>query len=149
MSMSPRTEALFGELAETLGVPGLVPDANGGVQLTIGESGVVVIYAETGDTLLIAAPVMTLPRSTDYATALWLLRRNFYDSPVAPFQIGCDKAGSLVVWGRLPVENLDGPRLAQVVDALAAEAAFILGEVPGEPTEDDAEDGIGTTEPPA
>jgi hypothetical protein len=141
MSMSPRTAALFGELAQALGVTELIPDANGGVQLTIGETGIVVIYAEAGDTLLLAAPAMTMPRSTDYATALWLLRRNFYDSPVAPFQIGCDKAGSLVVWGRLPVENLDGPRLAQVVDGLAAEAEFIRGEVP-----DDAEGDNGDGE---
>ena len=37
---------------------------------------------------------------------LWLMRRNFHDSPLAPFRIGCDIAGSLVVWGRMPIDGL-------------------------------------------
>ena len=36
------------------------------------------------------------------------MRRNFHDSPLAPFRVGCDKAGTLVVWGRMPIDGLSG-----------------------------------------
>jgi hypothetical protein len=57
------------------------------------------------------------------------LRRNFYDSPVAPFRVSCDTAGSIVVWGRVPVQGMTGESLAALLDALAAEADLIRAEV--------------------
>jgi hypothetical protein len=72
---------------------------------------------------------MPLPKKLDYGTTLWLLRRNFYDSPIAPFRVSCDTAGSIVVWGRVPIEGMTGEALAGLLDALAAEADFIRAEV--------------------
>jgi hypothetical protein len=65
------------------------------------------------------------------------MRRNFHDSPLAPFRIGCDHAGSLVVWGRMPMEGLTGEQLVGLVDALAAEATLIREEIA---TDENAED---------
>ena len=56
------------------------------------------------------------------------MRRNFHDSPLAPFRIGCDKTGTLVVWGRMPMEGLSGEQLAGLIDAVTAEAALIREE---------------------
>ena len=75
------------------------------------------------------SPVASLPKEINYGTALWLLRRNFYDSPIAPFRVSCDTAGSIVVWGRVPVDGMTGERLATLLDALAAEADLIREEV--------------------
>lgn len=133
--MLQRAEALFADLARSLGVPTPVPDANGGVELTVGGDNRVVLFAEDAFTLLLVVPVMTLPTAIDYGRALWLLRRNFYDSPIAPFRVSCDEAGSLVVWGRVPMEGLQGEQLAGFIDALASEATLIREEVEVDTTE--------------
>jgi hypothetical protein len=57
------------------------------------------------------------------------LRRNFYDSPISPFRVACDTAGTIVVWGRVPIEGMTGEALAKLIDALAAETNFIREEV--------------------
>jgi hypothetical protein len=72
---------------------------------------------------------MPLLKKIDYGATLWLLRRNFYDSPIAPFRVSCDTAGSIVVWGRVPIEGMTGETLAGLIDALAAEADLIREEV--------------------
>ncbi len=70
------------------------------------------------------------------------MRRNFHDSPLAPFRIGCDKAGNLVVWGRMPIEGLSGEQLAGLIDAVRAEAALIREETAtDEGAEDEEEEG--------
>ena len=126
--MFKRTQSLYAALAKTLGVGALPADDNGGVQLTIGNNSTVTLFAEDEFTLMLVSPVMPLPKKVDYGTTLWLLRRNFYDSPIAPFRVSCDTAGSIVVWGRVPVEGMTGEALAGLLDALAAEADFIRAE---------------------
>jgi len=127
--MFERAQALYAELAKTLGVDTLPADENGGLELTVGETSSVVMFAEDEFTLLLVSPVTELPPGTTYGTALWLLRRNFYDSPILPFRVSCDKAGSIVVWGRVPMADLTGEQLATIIDALAAEAGTIRNEV--------------------
>jgi hypothetical protein len=127
--MSSTAKALCTQLAKALGVAGVPADANGIVQLTVGEDGRVVLVPEDAYTLMLMAPVGELPDGADRGTLLWLMRRNFHDSPLAPFRIGCDKAGTLVVWGRMPMEGLSGEQLAGLIDAVTAEAALIREEV--------------------
>ena len=127
--MFKQTQSLYAALAKTLGVGALPADDNGGVQLSIGNNSTVTMFAEDERTLMLVSPVMPLPKKLDYGTTLWLLRRNFYDSPIAPFRVSCDTAGSIVVWGRVPIEGLTGEALAGLLDALAAEADFIRAEV--------------------
>lgn len=127
--MFKRTQTLYAALAKTLGVAALPADDNGSVQLSIGENSTVNLFAENEFTLMLVSPVMSLPKSIDYGAALWLLRRNFYDSPIAPFRVSCDTAGTIVVWGRLPIEGMTGEALAALIDALAAEADLIREEV--------------------
>jgi hypothetical protein len=127
--MFKQTQSLYAALAKTLGVGALPADDNGGVQLSIGNNSTVTMFAEDERTLMLVSPVMPLPKKLDYGTTLWLFRRNFYDSPIAPFRVSCDTAGSIVVWGRVPVEGMTGESLAGLLDALAAEADFIRAEV--------------------
>ena len=127
--MSPTAKALYTQLAKALGVTEVPADANGIVHLTVGEDGRVVLVPEDAYTLMLMAPVGELPDGADRGTLLWLMRRNFHDSPLAPFRIGCDKAGTLVVWGRMPMEGLSGEQLAGLIDAVTTEAALIREEV--------------------
>jgi hypothetical protein len=73
--------------------------------------------------------VKPLPKKVDYGATLWLLRRNFYDSPIAPFRVSCDTAGSIIVWGRVPIDGMTGEALAGLIDSLAAEANLIREEL--------------------
>jgi hypothetical protein len=127
--MFKRTQALYATLAKTLGVATLPADDNGGVQLTVGNNSTVALFAEDEFTLMLVSPVMPLPKKMDYGTILWLLRRNFYDSPITPFRVACDTAGSIIVWGRVPIEGMTGEALAGLIDSLGAEADFIRQEV--------------------
>ena len=127
--MFKRTQALYAALAKTLNVGALPADDNGSVQLTVGENSTVTLFAEDEFTLMLVSPVMALPKKVDYGGTLWLLRRNFYDSPIAPFRVSCDTAGTIVVWGRVPVEGMTGESLARLIDALAAEADLIREEL--------------------
>ena len=122
-------QSLFAALAKTLGVPALSADSSGGVRLTVGDNSTVTLFAEDESTLMLLSPVMPLPKKLDYGTALWLLRRNFYDSPIAPFRVSCDTAGSIIVWGRVPIDGMTGDALAKLIDAVASESEFIRSEV--------------------
>lgn len=124
-----RTRALYAELAASLGLPELVPDANGGVQLEVGGDTTVILFGENDASLLAVAPIAALPDDPGAGLTLWLLRRNFYDSGIAPFVVACDTAGTLLLWGRVPMEGLTGARLAGLLDAVAAEARTIRKEV--------------------
>ncbi len=127
--MFDSVRALYAELAQALGVTELPADDAGGLQLMVGESASIVIFAEAADTLLVAAPVMALPAAVDYGRALWLLQRNYYASPIAPFRVSCDANGNLVVWSRVPVAGMTGEALAKLIDALGAEVGVIREEV--------------------
>jgi len=127
--MFKRTQELYAALAKTLGVTTLPADENGGIQLTVGNNSSVILFAEDEFTLMLVSPVMALPKNPDYGTVLWLMRRNFYDSPIAPFRVACDTAGSIIVWGRIPIEGMTGDALARLIDALGAEADFIRKEI--------------------
>lgn len=96
--MSPSAQALYAQLAKALGVESIPADAQGIVQLDVGDEGRVVLVPEDAHTLMLLSPVAPLPATLDKGTLLWLMRRNFHDSPLAPFRIGCDKAGNVVVW---------------------------------------------------
>ncbi len=127
--MFKRTQALYTALAKTLRVAALPADDAGAVQLTVGENSIVNLFAEDEFTLMLVSPVASLPKKIDYGTSLWLLRRNFYDSPIAPFRVSCDTAGSIVVWGRIPIDGMTGEALAGLIDAVAAEADLIRQEI--------------------
>lgn len=121
--------ALYAELAKAIGLSSLPADEAGAVQLTIGEDVSVVLFPESDVTLTIVAPVMALPAQVDYGRALWLLRRNHYDSDIAPFRVSCDADGVLTLWGRLPTSGLTGLQLAETVDAIATQITAIREEV--------------------
>ncbi len=127
--MFQSTQDLYADLAKSLGVASLPADEQGSVQLSVGENSTVILFAEDAQSVMLVSPVMELPAQIDYGRVLWLLRRNFYDSPLAPFRIGCDTAGSLVIWGRVPVAGLTGAELANLIDAVATEADKIREEV--------------------
>ena len=123
--MHERTRALYAELAAALGLEALPADENGGVQLTVGGDSSVVLFGETAFNLMIVAPIAPLPQTPDYGTMLWLLGRNMYTSDLAPFRIACDEGGTLILWGRVPIEGMTGTALAGLVDTLGGEARRI------------------------
>jgi hypothetical protein len=127
--MLESTQALYAQLAKALGVPGIPADAQGIVQLSVGDDSTLMLVPEDRHTLMLMSPVASLPPSMDRGTLLWLMRRNFHDSPLAPFRVGCDAAGSLVIWGRMPIDGMSGEQLAGLLDAVAAEAALIREEI--------------------
>jgi hypothetical protein len=129
MATFPTIQAVLDSLAKAVGVDSLPANADGGVPLTVGEDTTVILYGEDPATILAAAPVAELPKTLDYGSAQWLLRRNFYDSPIAPFRVACDTAGNLVVWGRIPVDGMTGEQLAKLLDAIATEAELIRSEL--------------------
>ena len=138
--MSPTAQALYAQLATALGVEAIPADAQGIVQLDVGDDGRVVLVPEDAYSLMLMSPVAALPQAIDQGTLLWLMRRNFHDSPIAPFRIGCDSAGNLVVWGRMPMDGMSGEQLAALLDAVAAEAALIREEIATDESADDEDD---------
>jgi len=130
--MPGRTQALYADLAQSLGLKTLPADNNGGIQLTVGDASTVILFAQNDETLLLAAPVAALPKQPEYGLTLWLLRRNFYDSPIEPFRVSCDTEGNIILWGRLPMAGLTGAALAALIDAVATEANRVREEVAGE-----------------
>ena len=137
--MFESTRNLYAELAKALGLASLPADERGTLQLNIGEAASVVLYPESEASLMVLSAVMPLPKTLDYGTLLWLLRRNFHDSPIAPFTVACDQAGTLVVWARVPMAGLTGETLAGLLDALGAETDLIREEL----ATDEGEDGDG------
>ncbi|MFN0184625.1 MAG: CesT family type III secretion system chaperone [Aquabacterium sp.] len=132
MTALVKTRALYAELANALGVAELKPDANGGIQLSVGEDTTVVLFGQDDVQLLVVVPIVALPRDPDYALVAWLLRRNFYDSDLLPFRIAADQHANLVLWGRVPLQGQTGERLAGLLDVVATEVGRIRAEVSGE-----------------
>lgn len=129
--MFKSTQTLYDDLAKTLGVASLPADGDGSVELSIGDDTPVILFAEDAYTLMLVAPVVPLPAEPDYGIMLWLMRRNFHDSPLAPFRVACDAAGMVVIWGRVPIGSLDGKSLAALIDALGQESRLIRDELGG------------------
>ena len=127
--MFKSTASLYADLAKHLGVSELPADEAGSVELTIGADTTVMLFAEDEHSLMLAAPVMPLPSGLDYGLTLWLLRRNFHDSPLAPFRVACDAAGIIVLWGRVPIDGMSGGALASLIEALAAESELVREEL--------------------
>lgn len=138
--MSPSAQTLYTQLAKAIGVPEIPADANGIVQLNVGEGGTVMLVPEDAYSLMLMSPVGPLPSSMNEGTLLWLMRRNFHDSPLAPFRIGADEAGTVVIWGRMPIEGMSGDQLAALLDAVAEEAALIREEIEVDETPDTDDD---------
>jgi hypothetical protein len=122
-------ESLFKDLAASIGVGALPLDENGAATLAVGDTSTVILIGETEETLLVMAPVGTLPVDIDYATVLWLLQRGFHDSPIAPFRVSCDEAATVVVWGRIPVDGMKAADLLKLAGALGDEVDIIRTEV--------------------
>jgi hypothetical protein len=122
-------ESLFKDLAASIGVGALPLDENGAATLAVGDTSTVILIGETEETLLVMAPVGTLPVDIDYATVLWLLQRGFHDSPIAPFRVSCDEAATVVVWGRIPVDGMTAADLLKLAGALGDEVDIIRTEV--------------------
>lgn len=124
-----RTHALYADLARALGAEAFTPDDNGGIELTVGDDVTVVMYAQDDNDVLAVAPLAPLPADADFALANWLLRRNLYDSDLEPFRLATDDDGNVLLWGRVPLEGMDGERMAGVIDALAGAAREVRGEL--------------------
>lgn len=127
--MFKKPQALIADLAQTLGVSELPVDDSGGIELSVGEDSTVVLFAEDENTVMMVSPVMALPQALNYGQIAWLLRRNFYVSPLAPFRVACDPKGNLVIWGRVPIDGMAGDTMAGLVDAVASEADLIRAEI--------------------
>ena len=127
--MFKSTATLYADLAQHLGVGELPADDKGSVELTLGEDTTVMLFAEDERSLMLAAPVMPLPAELDYGLTLWLLRRNFHDSPLAPFRVACDAAGILVLWGRVPIDGMSGASLVGLIEAVAAQSELVREEL--------------------
>jgi hypothetical protein len=131
MTALVRTRALITELAAALDITALLPDDSGGFHLTIGTKTDVYLYGGDDETILVVAPVATLPLEPEYGLVIYLLRNNLFDSDMTPFQTACDDGGALILWGRLKITDLDGAVLAGVVDRLAERVETIRAEVEG------------------
>jgi hypothetical protein len=132
MSSLTKTHDLYTDLAKALGVAELQPDANGGIQLSVGEDTTVVLFGQNDVDLLVVVPIVALPQEPGYALVSWLLKRNFYDSDLLPFRIACDKNSNLILWGRVELEGQTGERLKGLLNVLATEVARIRVEISGE-----------------
>lgn len=131
--MAETTQQLLNDLADYLKVAQFPRNADGAVELAIGEATPVFLFTEDSHTLMMVCPVMPVPAGFDTDSALWLLRLNFYTSPLAPFRAASDAQGQLLLWGRLPVKGMGGADLAGVLDGLAEHAEMIRGELASDP----------------
>jgi hypothetical protein len=124
-----KTNALMAAFAETVGLPPLPRDENGGFHLTIGGTTDIYIYGGDDQTILLVAPIAPLPEEPEYGLMLYLFRNNLFDSDSAPFQIAADESGVLVFWGHVDIADLDGTMMASLVDRVAERVEEIRGEI--------------------
>ena len=127
--MADNSTAFLQELAAFLKVDALPRTPEGAVELAVGGDHPMFLFPEDAHTLMVVCPMLPLPNALDAASTLWLLRQNYYDSPLAPFRIGADPGGNLVSWGRLPVHDLTPAELAGVLEALAKRAELVRSEL--------------------
>lgn len=135
--MTEDHQRLYTELAKALGITDLGADAEGAVQIAIGEDRIV-LFVENSLTVTVVIPVAPLPAELDYGIVLWLLRQNHYDSPITPFRVSCNPDGNLTIWARLPIDGLSGADFALMLDDAVTEAIDIRGELG---LEEEAEEG--------
>jgi hypothetical protein len=131
MTLLDQTTALIRGFASAVGVAALPTEDGGGYRITVGEDTHVLVYGGDDETILIVAPIMKLPFWSDYAVALYLLRINMIDSPVEPFRVAADAAGGLILWARLPIEQLVSS-FAVLANGLGRYVAVIRTEFEGE-----------------
>ncbi len=124
-----KTNALMNDFAKSVGLPPLPRDENGGFHLTVGERTDIYVYGGDDETILIIVPLAPLPEEPDYALMLYLFRANFFDSDAAPFVIGADESGVLVLWGHVAIGDFTGETLAQLIDSIAERAEEIRVEL--------------------
>lgn len=129
MSQMIKTKALYDDLAKELGVTELPIDSNGGVELTVGERTKVILFSENDRTLLVVSPIAALPTDPGFGLMAWLFRKNLYDSALAPFCIATDADANLILWGRFASAELNGSKLAGLIDAVASESEAIRTEI--------------------
>ena len=135
--MQDSIQALYDQLAKTLGAESVPADANGIVQLDVGEASRVMMIPEDADILMLMSPVCEMPAQLDRGRAQWLLQRNFHNSPLMPFRVACDSVGTVTIWGRVPVAGLTGEALAALIDGVAGQADLIREELEVDETPDD------------
>jgi hypothetical protein len=128
MTSLDRTRALIADLARALGLAELPPDNDNGYKLIIRER-TLSLYGSDDESILLVAPLVPLPTDPGYGLTAYLLRKNLFQSDIAPFQVALENAGNLLIWGRLAVADLDGPTLAAVLNRLAERAAEMAGEI--------------------
>ena len=128
MTSLDKTRALIAQLAAALGLPSLPSDNNNGTPLEI-DGRTVLIYGGDDESILLVAPVAPLPEEPGYGLTAYLLRKNLFQSDLAPFQVALDDGGTVVVWGRLQIADLDGAVLAAVLKRLAQRVGDIAGEM--------------------
>lgn len=124
-----RTRALYDDLARALGAEAFTPDDNGGIELTVGEDITLVLFAQDDNEVLAVVPLAPLPPDADFALANWLLRSNLYDSDLEPFRVATDADANVLLWGRVPLEGMNGERMAGLIDAVAAAARELRAEL--------------------
>lgn len=127
-----KTRALMADLAGAMNLPGLPADDGGGWQIGIGEDVTVQLFGGDDATLLAVAPVGALAPQTPYATVVYLFQLNGINSEIAPFRIGLDPGGTLILWARLPIAEITGESLANALDAVSDQVAQIRRELAGE-----------------
>lgn len=130
-----KTRVLMGELVAAMNLPGLPPDDNGGYQVTIGDDAQVMIFGSDDENLLVVAPIGPLPADIGYAETVYLLRLNMIDGEIAPFQVGLDESGNLLLWARIAIEQVSGESLASGLDAIADKVREIRNDLAGEEEE--------------
>lgn len=124
-----KTNALYAELAKELAVKELKPNSDGGVQLSVGKNLNVYLYGDRDEALLVVMLIAPLPQTPSHALTAWLLRKNLYDSQLLPFVIATDLDANVVVWGRVPLAQLDGSKLKTMLGKLGVEGEKLHKEI--------------------
>ncbi len=129
MEIPPKFQNLFNELAQAIQSEPLKLDENGHLKLIVDELNEIFLIPDKKDQLTVMLGVMPLPTNLDYGCYLWLLRKNFHDSSLAPLCVSCDLNGSIVIWGKIPISELTGHSLAGILSLLAEEANVMREEL--------------------
>ena len=118
---------LIADLAKVLGVSQISSDSNHGHHLSIGDSDV---FLYGGDhQILIVIPVGYLPIKPSRALTDALLHSNMFDSDWAPFQLATDEHSMILQWGKLQVAELNGEKLAAILNSLLERTVELRAEL--------------------
>ncbi len=125
MASLDHTRALMAELAAVIGTAELPQDPSGGYSISVGTQTTVLIYGGDDEFILVVVPLGKLPLDPSYAVVTYLLGFNMFNSDTAPFVTATDEGGTLILWGKLRIDALDGKALGQVLDNLDGVATKI------------------------